>query len=275
MTCYVTTKGLSHPWKPGKPGYHGNEVWLNHSVVLVLLLLRRRIIMRLVGMTKAVPLYVQHRRIRYKSSSWMGLYFRAVTLLDRRTTWVISKVPHTVRFLFKNEFILQNTFTGLQCNLHCALPQRSNVFGKFCIPVRTPSLLMRLITGGHLIRHLLNATEAFPTEWFLQFWEQVKGWWAHVRNVGKHLPTIFFPKFPILHLWHELGALMYDRWSLREIWLQSVSASISRLRFADHGPRGLPIRSQRSLLESGSQLSRKSERLHHPTGRASAVCRTF
>jgi hypothetical protein len=31
---------------------------------------------------------------------------------------------------------------------------------------------------GHLIRHLLDASEAFPTEWFLQFWEQVKFWWA-------------------------------------------------------------------------------------------------
>jgi hypothetical protein len=43
-------------------------------------------------------------------------------------TWVISKVLHTVCFLFKNEFILQNTFTSLQCNLHCALSQRSNVW---------------------------------------------------------------------------------------------------------------------------------------------------
>jgi hypothetical protein len=43
-------------------------------------------------------------------------------------TWVISKVLHTVCFLFKNEFILQNTFAGLQCNLHCALSQRSNVW---------------------------------------------------------------------------------------------------------------------------------------------------
>jgi hypothetical protein len=32
--------------------------------------------------------------------------------------------------------------------------------------------------SGHLIMHLLNASEAFPTEWFLQFWEQVKVWWA-------------------------------------------------------------------------------------------------
>jgi hypothetical protein len=32
--------------------------------------------------------------------------------------------------------------------------------------------------SGHLIRHILNASEAFPTEWVLQFWEQVKIWWA-------------------------------------------------------------------------------------------------
>ena len=39
-----------------------------------------------------------------------------------------QKILHTVGFLFENEFILQNTFTGLQCNLHCALSQRSNVW---------------------------------------------------------------------------------------------------------------------------------------------------
>jgi len=52
--------------------------------------------------------------------------------------------------------------------------------------------------SGRLIRHLLSASEAFPTEWFLQFWEQVKGGWAHVRTVrrvGKHLPSILFPNF--------------------------------------------------------------------------------
>ena len=53
------------------------------------------------------------------------------------------------------------------------------------------------------------------------------------------------------------------------------SDSISRLRFAEHGPRSLPISTRCSLLKSGSQLSRKSERLHHPTARASEVCRTF
>jgi hypothetical protein len=68
---------------------------------------------------------------------------------------------------------------------------------------------------------------------------------------------------------------MYDRWSLREIWLQSVSSSTSRLRFAEQGPRSLPVCTLCSLLKPGSQLSRKSEWLHHTTGRASTVCRTF
>jgi hypothetical protein len=31
--------------------------------------------------------------------------------------------------------------------------------------------------SSHLIRHLLNASETFP-KWFLQFWDQVKVWWA-------------------------------------------------------------------------------------------------
>jgi hypothetical protein len=78
-------------------------------------------------------------------------------------TSVISKVLHTVRFLFKNEFILQNTFTGLKCNLHCALSRRSNVWTSLVF------LSGRLRSdasdySGHLIRHLLNPSEAFPTE---------------------------------------------------------------------------------------------------------------
>ena len=73
----------------------------------------------------------------------------------------------------------------------------------------------------------------------------------------------------------KVSILMYDHWSLRMIWLQSVSSSISRLRFAEHGPHSLPICAQYSLLKSGSQLSWKSEWLQHLTGRASAVSRTF
>jgi len=60
----------------------------------------------------------------------------------------------------------------------------------------------------HLIRHLLKASEAFTTEWFLQFGEQDKGWWAlgsclDCTAGGKALSIHIFPKFPILHLRHE------------------------------------------------------------------------
>ena len=101
-----------------------------------------------------------------------------------------------------------------------------------------------------------------------------------------HRDTVFWsttlsPQSSCKALWISVGffpckvsILMYDRWSLCEIWLQSASSSISRLRFAEQGPHSLPIRT-RSLLQSGSQLSQKSEWLHHPTGRASTVCRTF
>ena len=47
---------------------------------------------------------------------------------DKWNTWDISKVLHTLRFLFKNGLILQNTFTVLQCNLHCVLSQQSKVW---------------------------------------------------------------------------------------------------------------------------------------------------
>jgi hypothetical protein len=77
----------------------------------------------------------------------------------------------------KNEFILQNTFTGLQCNLHCAFSQRSNVWESLysCLDAFVVDVSD---FSGHLIRHFFSASEALPTEWFIQFWEQVKVWWA-------------------------------------------------------------------------------------------------
>jgi hypothetical protein len=92
-------------------------------------------------------------------------------------TWVISKVLHTVCFLFKNEFTLQNTFTGLQCNLHCALSQ-CRTFEQVLYSCLDAIVFDASDYSSHLIRHLLNASEAFPTKLFIQFWEQVKVWWA-------------------------------------------------------------------------------------------------
>jgi hypothetical protein len=58
---------------------------------------------------------------------------RKIRAVELGYTWVISKFLHTVCFLFKNEFILQSTFTGLQCNLHCALLQLFIVWASLVI----------------------------------------------------------------------------------------------------------------------------------------------
>jgi len=71
--------------------------------------------------------------------------------------------------------------------------------------------------SGHLLRHLLNASEGFPTEWFLQFWEHVKVWWAHVRTarrMRKHLPSALLQNFrcctwgmrPLVNVWWLVAA---------------------------------------------------------------------
>jgi hypothetical protein len=124
--------------------------------------------------------------------------------------------------------------------------------------------------SGHLIRHLLNASEAFPMECYFSILgtsPSLVGSCQDCTAGGKAFAIHTFPKFRILHLRHE--AARY------RAWLQSVSSSISGLRFAEQGPRSLRYRTQCSLLKSGSQLLRKSERLQHPTGHASVVCRTF
>jgi len=185
---------------------------------------------------------------------------------------VISKVLHTLRLLFKNKFILQNTFIGLQCNLHCALSQRSNVWANLVLLLGRPRCwCVWLLDNSSML------VNRFPRSGFFNFDNRSKadglmsglhgGWGStchlYISKISDTAPEA----------WGR--AVMYDRWSLHKIWPQSVSSPLSRLRFAEQGPRGLPIRTQCSLLKSGSQLSWKSERLRHPTGRASAVCRTF
>ena len=71
-------------------------------------------------------------------------------------------------------------------------------FGRFLYSCQDAFVFEASDYWGHLIRHLLNASEAFPTEWYLQFWKQVKVWWAHVttlRLVRKHSPSISFHNF--------------------------------------------------------------------------------
>jgi hypothetical protein len=51
-------------------------------------------------------------------------------------------------------------------------------FGKVLYSCLDASIVDAPDYSDHLIRHLLNASEAFPTQWFLQFLEQVKALWA-------------------------------------------------------------------------------------------------
>jgi hypothetical protein len=53
-----------------------------------------------------------------------------------------------------------------------ALYHSGPTFGKVLYSCLNAFVLDASNYSGHLIRHLLNASEAFPMEWFLQFWEQ-------------------------------------------------------------------------------------------------------
>jgi hypothetical protein len=60
--------------------------------------------------------------------------------------------------------------------------------------------------SGHLIRHLLNASEAFPTEWFFSILgtsQSMVGSCQDCTAGGEAHAVHTFPKFPILHLRHE------------------------------------------------------------------------
>jgi hypothetical protein len=87
------------------------------------------------------------------------------------------EVLHTVCFLFKiNSFykIHLQAFNVISIVVYHSGPTFRQVLysclNAFVVDVSDYS--------GFLIRHLLSASEAFPTEWFLRFWEQVKVWWA-------------------------------------------------------------------------------------------------
>jgi hypothetical protein len=70
---------------------------------------------------------------------------RLVWLSVKGDTWVISKVLHTVCFLFKNEFILKRHLEAFNV-ISIVLYHSGPTLGKSFIPLWTPSLLLRLIT---------------------------------------------------------------------------------------------------------------------------------
>jgi hypothetical protein len=92
-------------------------------------------------------------------------------------TWVISNVLHTVFFSLKLTLFYKlhlQAFNVISIVLYHSGP----TFGKVLYSCLDAFVVDVSDYSGHLIRQLLNASEAFPTEWFLQCWEQVKVWWT-------------------------------------------------------------------------------------------------
>jgi hypothetical protein len=102
--------------------------------------------------------------------------------------WVIPVVFNIVRGPFQKFCTLyvfslkMNLFYKIHlqsCNvISIVLYHSGPSFGKVLYSCLVAFVVDASDYSCHLIRHLPNASEAFPTEWFLQFWEQVKVWWA-------------------------------------------------------------------------------------------------
>ena len=111
--------------------------------------------------------------------------------------WVISKVCTLYVFSLKLNLFYQIHLQAFNV-IFIVLYHSGPTFGQAFYSCQDAFIVDASAYSGHLIRHLLNASEVVPMEWFLQFWEQVKVWWAHIRTVwrvGKNLPSILFQNF--------------------------------------------------------------------------------
>jgi hypothetical protein len=84
-------------------------------------------------------------------------------------TWVISEVLHTARFLFKNEIFYKIHLQAFNI-ISIVLCHSGPTIWKILYSCLDAFVVDVSDYSGHLIRHLLNASGAFRTEWFLQFW---------------------------------------------------------------------------------------------------------
>ena len=108
--------------------------------------------------------------------------------------------------------------------------------GKSCIPVRTPSLLMHLITRVISLYTSSRLLKRFPWSGFFNFGKKSKAGRLTVWRVGKHLPSIFF----------------LSSTTLSEFWLAQLL--LSMVSFP------VPSVSNYLLPSSSNHLSRH----HHP-----------
>jgi hypothetical protein len=87
--------------------------------------------------------------------------------------WVISEVLHTVCFLFKKMNLFYKIHLQAVSVISIVLYHSGPMFGQVLYSCLDAFIVDASDYSGHLIRQLLNASEVFPTERFLQFWEQV------------------------------------------------------------------------------------------------------
>jgi hypothetical protein len=171
-------------------------------------------------------------------SAWKKPFIREVTLFSFVHVAInFEQTEFTVVELWSYWF--QFAFVSIFANIvgfSVVIYHSGPTFGQFLYSCHDAFAVDASDYSGHLIRHLLNAAEAFPTEWFLQFWEQVEVWWAYVRTVrrvGKHLSSILFQKFPILHLRHE-AARYRTKWGHRlRTWRTVFGESLDAKHLAD------------------------------------------
>jgi hypothetical protein len=163
-------------------------------------------------------------------------------------TWVISKVLHTYVFSLKMNLVYKihlQTFNVISIVLYHNGPTS----GQVLYSCQEAFVVDASDYSGHLIRHLLHASEAFPTKWFLQFWEQVKVWWAHVRTVrwvGKHLPSTLFQNFryctwgmrPRVIVQNEDTGCEHSGPFLADLWTQNILQKLSVVCRLKVDPRG-------------------------------------
>jgi hypothetical protein len=111
--------------------------------------------------------------------------------------WVISKVLHTYVFSLKINLFYKIHLLAFNV-ISIVFYHSGPTFGQVLCSCQDAFVVDASDYSSQLVRQLLDASEAFPTEWFLQLWEQVKGWWTRIRTarrVGKHLPSILFQNF--------------------------------------------------------------------------------
>jgi hypothetical protein len=90
------------------------------------------------------------------------------------SSWYVRhfKILHTLCLLFKINLFYKIPLQGFNV-ISIVLYHSGPMFGQVLYSSLEAFVFDVSDYSGHLIRHLLNASEAFPTEWFLQFWEQV------------------------------------------------------------------------------------------------------